>query len=193
MSRFKKRLDGHWGRIGKDGDPPLSRSWKGGEILGTLRTFEGGLGKRGRDWRIIAFLGEGSRVAREGRDITLFGYNISVLWCERAAEILSAEHGIEAEVIDLYALAPLDREGIAASVTKTHRALVAEEAEAPVGVGSEVMAILNEECFYELDAPPIRVSALNVPVPYNSKLEAAAIPDHHDIVTAVLRLFGRQG
>jgi len=65
---------------------------------------------------------EGSEVAREGRDITLFGYNISVHWCLQAAEILSKQHGIEAEVVDLYALNPLDREGIRASVSKTHRA-----------------------------------------------------------------------
>ncbi|MCW8829878.1 MAG: pyruvate dehydrogenase complex E1 component subunit beta, partial [Gammaproteobacteria bacterium] len=105
---------------------------------------------------------EGSEVAREGADVTLFAYNISVHWSLQAAEEL-ARHGINAEVIDLYALAPLDREGIKASVAKTHRAVIVEEAEAPVGVGSEVMAIINEECFFELDAPPLRVSAKNVP------------------------------
>jgi len=134
---------------------------------------------------------EGSRVAREGRDVTLFGYNLSVLWCLEAATVLSERYGIEAEVVDLYALAPLDREGIRRSVTKTHRALIAEEAEAPVGVASEVMAILNEECFYELDAAPRRVSALNVPVPYNHHLEEAAIPGPNDVVAATLAIFGR--
>jgi len=134
---------------------------------------------------------EGSEVARQGRDITLFGYNISVHWCLQAAEILSKQHGIEAEVVDLYALNPLDRIGIKASVSKTHRALIAEEAEAPVGVGSEVMAIINEECFFELDAPPVRVSAVNVPVPYNHTLEKAAIPTAKDVVAAVLKMFGK--
>ncbi len=133
---------------------------------------------------------EGSRVAREGRDITLFGYNISTHWCLRAADEL-ARHGIEAEVVDLYSLAPLDREGIARSVSKTHRALIAEEAEAPVGVGSEVMAIINETCWWDLDAPPVRVSALNVPVPYNHTLELAAIPDEKDVLAAALKMFGR--
>ncbi len=134
---------------------------------------------------------EGSEVAREGRDVTLFGYNISVHWCLQAAETLAKEHGIEAEVVDLYALNPLDREGIVASVSKTHKAVVVEEAEAPVGVGSEVMAILNEDCFFELDAPPARVSAKMVPIPYNRALEKAAIPGAKDVVAAVLKLFGR--
>jgi len=133
---------------------------------------------------------EGSTVTRQGTDITLFGYNISTHWCLRAADEL-ARQGISAEVVDLYSLAPLDREGIARSVRKTHRALIAEEAEAPVGVGSEVMAIINEECWWDLDGPPVRVSALNVPVPYNAKLEAAAIPDEKDVIAAALKMMGR--
>lgn len=134
---------------------------------------------------------EGSEVARQGKDITLFGYNVSVHWCLQAAEVLSKQHGIEAEVIDLYSLTPLDREGIRKSVAKTHRALVAEEAEPSVGVGSEIMAILNEECFFELDAPPVRVSAKNVPIPYNRGLEKASIPSPKDVVDAVLKMFGK--
>jgi len=134
---------------------------------------------------------EGSEVARPGKDVTLFGYNISVHWCLQAAEILAKQHGIDAEVVDLFGLSPLDRAGIAASVGKTHRAVIAEEAEAPVGVGSEVMAIINEECFYELDAAPVRVSAANVPMPYNHTLEKAAIPNANDVVAAVLKMFGK--
>ena len=134
---------------------------------------------------------EGSEVAREGTDVTLFGYNISVHWCLQAAEVLSKEHGIEAEVVDLYALNPLDREGIKRSVAKTHKAVIAEEDEAPVGVGAEVMAIINEECFFDLDAPPVRVAAKMVPIPYNRALEKAAIPNAQDVVQAVLKLFGR--
>jgi pyruvate dehydrogenase E1 component beta subunit len=133
---------------------------------------------------------EGSEIAREGRDVTLFGYNISVHWCLQAAEMLSKNHGIEAEVIDLYALSPLDREGIRNSVGKTHRAVIVEEAEPMVGVGSEVMAILNEECFFELDAAPVRVSAMNVPIPYNHALEKTALPDANDVVEAVRKIFG---
>ena len=134
---------------------------------------------------------EGSEVAREGSDITLFGYNISVHWCMQAADILARHYGINAEVVDLYALTPLDRAGIAASVRKTHRAVIVEEAEPAVGVGSEVMAIINEECFFELDAAPVRVSAVNVPMPYNHGLEKAAIPNAGDVVDAVRKMFGK--
>jgi pyruvate dehydrogenase E1 component beta subunit len=134
----------------------------------------------------------GSEVARPGTDLTLFGYNISVHWCLQAADVLAKQHDIEAEVIDLYALSPLDRVGIAESVSKTHRAIIVEEAEAPVGVGAEVMAIVNEECFFELDAPPARVSAANAPIPYNHKLEKAAIPNVNNVVDAVLKMFGKK-
>ncbi len=134
---------------------------------------------------------EGSDIVREGSDVTLFAYNISVHWAQQAADILSKQHGIEAEIVDLYSLSPLDREGIKRSVSKTHRAVIVEEAEAMVGVGSEVMAILNEECFFELDAPPVRVSAVHVPIPYNHALERAAVPDAKDVVTAVLASFGK--
>lgn len=134
---------------------------------------------------------EGSEIARGGSDITLLGYNISVHWCLKAADILHHEYGISAEVIDLYSLAPLDRDGIRKSVSKTHRAVVVEEDEAPVGVGAEVIAIINEECFFELDAAPVRVHSALVPQPYNHSLEKAAIPDHDDVVRAVLKLFGK--
>ncbi len=132
---------------------------------------------------------EGSKVVREGRDVTLFGYNISVHWCLQAAETLSKQYGIEAEVVDLYALSPLDREGIARSIAKTHRAVVVEEAEAPVGVGSEIMAVINETCFFDLDAPPLRVSALNVPIPYSRPLEKAVIPNAKKVVEQTMTLF----
>jgi len=134
---------------------------------------------------------EGSEITRSGTDVTLFGYNISVHWCLKAADILAKQHGISAEVVDLYSLSPLDRAGIKKSISKTHRAVIAEEDEGPVGVGSEVIAIINEECFFELDAAPVRVHAVNVPIPYNHKLEKAAIPDHEDVVKAVLKMFGK--
>jgi pyruvate dehydrogenase E1 component beta subunit len=134
---------------------------------------------------------EGSEVAREGKDVTLFGYNISVHWCLQAAEVLSRDFGIEAEVVDLFALSPLDRAGIVDSVRNTHRAVIVEEAEPAVGVGAEVMAIINEECFFELDAAPRRVSAVNVPMPYNRNLERAALPSADDVVSTVRKLFGK--
>jgi len=134
---------------------------------------------------------EGSEVARHGTDVSLFGYNISTQWNLRAAEILSTQYGIEAEVIDLFTLSPLDRAGIKATLSKTHKAVLVEEGEAPVGVGAAVMAIINEECFFELDAAPVRVSAKPVPIPYNHRLEKAAIPNPQDVVKAVLKMFGK--
>ncbi len=134
---------------------------------------------------------EGSEVTRSGKDVTLFAYNISVHWCLQAADILAKQHGINAEVVDLFCLSPLDRAGIVDSVNKTHRAVIVEEAEPAVGVGAEVMAIINEECFYELDAAPVRVSARNVPIPFNHGLEKAAIPNANDVVAAVLTMFGK--
>lgn len=133
---------------------------------------------------------EGSEVSRRGRDVTLFGYNISVHWCLEAAQVLADRHGIEAEVIDLFSLSPLDRAGIRAAVSRTHRAVIVEEAEPMVGVGAELIAILNEECFFELDAPPVRVAAANVPIPYNRELEKAAIPNSDAVIAAVLGMFG---
>jgi pyruvate dehydrogenase E1 component beta subunit len=134
---------------------------------------------------------EGSEVTRSGTDVSLFGYNISVHWNLKAAEILDKQYGISAEVVDLYSLSPLDREGIKKSVSKTHRAVVVGEEEAPVGVCSEVISIINEECFFELDAAPVRVNSALVPQPYNHTLEKAAIPDAEDVVAAVLKLFGK--
>ncbi len=134
---------------------------------------------------------EGLEVARRGKDISLFAYNISVHWCLQAAEILASQYQIDAEVIDLYTLSPLDRKGIVKSVSKTHRAVIVEEAEPTVGVGAEIMAIINEECFYELDAAPARVSAANVPIPYNHRLEKEAIPDVEDVIKTVLATLGR--
>ena len=134
---------------------------------------------------------EGSEVARQGTDVSLFGYNISTQWNLHAADILSSQYAIEAEVIDLFTLSPLDRKGIKASVSKTHKAVLVEEGEAPVGVGAAVMAIINEECFFELDAAPMRVSAKSVPIPYNHRLEKAAIPNPQDVVKAVLKLLGK--
>jgi pyruvate dehydrogenase E1 component beta subunit len=134
---------------------------------------------------------EGSEVARAGTDVSLFGYNVSVHWCLKAAEILAKQYDISAEVVDLYALSPLDREGIRNSVSKTHRAVIAEEDEAPCGVGSEVIAIINEECFFDLDAAPVRVHSAFVPQPYAHNLEKATIPDPEDVVREVLKLFGK--
>ena len=133
---------------------------------------------------------EGAEIVREGSDITLIGYNFSVHLCLQVAKRLEQD-GISAEVLDLRALKPLDRETIRRSVEKTHRFLVAEEDEAAVGVGAEIMAVVTEDCFYALDAQPVRVHAADVPVPYNHKLEQAAIPDADDVYHGALKVLGK--
>ena len=133
---------------------------------------------------------EGAEIVRRGTDITLIGYNFSLQLCLQAAERLEKD-GISAEVVDLRSLKPLDRETIRRSVEKTHRVLVAEEDEAAVGVGSEVIATVIEECFFALDAQPVRVHAADVPVPYAESLEKAAIPDVDDVYEGALKVMGR--
>ena len=133
---------------------------------------------------------EGAEIVRRGTDITLIGYNFSLHLCLQAAQRLEKD-GISAEVIDLRALKPLDRETIRRSVEKTHRVLVAEEDEAAVGTGSEIMATVIEECFFALDAQPVRIHAADVPVPYAANLEQAAIPDIEDVYKGALKVMGR--
>lgn len=133
---------------------------------------------------------EGAEIVRKGTDITLIGYNWSVHLCLDAAKRLEKD-GISAEVIDLRSLKPIDRETIRRSVEKTHRMLVAEEDEAAVGVGSEIISIVIEDCFFALDAQPVRVHAADVPVPYAANLEHAAIPNVEDVYKGALKLMGR--
>lgn len=133
---------------------------------------------------------EGAEIVRRGTDITLIGYNFSLQLCLQAAERL-AKDGVSAEVVDLRSLKPLDRETIRRSVEKTHRVLVAEEDEAANGVGSEVITIVIEECFFALDAQPVRIHAADVPVPYAENLEKAAIPDVDDVYEGALKAMGR--
>src|SRR3989344_539211 len=133
---------------------------------------------------------EGAEIVRRGTDITLIVYNWSVHLCLDAAKRLEKD-GISAEVIDLRALKPIDRETIRRSVEKTHRVLIAEEDEAANGVGSEIISIVIEECFFALDAQPVRIHAADVPVPYAENLEKAAIPNVEDVYKGALKVMGR--
>ena len=133
---------------------------------------------------------EGAEIVRRGTDITLIGYNLSLHMCLETAKRLEQD-GVSAEVIDLRALKPLDRETIRRSVEKTHRVVIAEEDEAAVGVGAEIMATVIEECFFALDAQPVRIHAADVPVPYAENLEKVAIPNADDVYKAALKVMGR--
>jgi pyruvate/2-oxoglutarate/acetoin dehydrogenase E1 component len=132
---------------------------------------------------------EGARVRRPGQDITLIGWGGTLGKCLQAARHLASED-IDAEVIDLRCLRPLDRETLLKSVRKTHRAVVVDEGWKTGGLSGEVSAILAEQAFYELDAPVARVCSEEVPIPYATHLEEAALPQMPEIVQAVRQCFG---
>ena len=108
----------------------------------------------------------------------------------RAAETLAAE-GIEAEVLDLRTLRPLDTNAILASVAKTRRAVVVDEGWKTGSLAAEVSALIMERGFYELDAPVARVCSAEVPIPYPKHLEEAALPQPEKIVTAIRTMVDR--
>ncbi|ACI93398.1 pyruvate dehydrogenase E1 component subunit beta [Afipia carboxidovorans OM5] len=124
-----------------------------------------------------------ARIARTGQHVTLISWSHAMTWTLKAAEELAKE-GIEAEVIDLRTIRPMDTETLIASVQKTGRAVVIEEGWQQSGVGSEVAARLMEHAFDYLDAPVARVSGKDVPMPYAANLEKLALPSVEDVVAA---------
>lgn len=128
-----------------------------------------------------------ARVARTGSDVTLIAYSAMLTCALEAAELLAGD-GISAEIIDLRTLAPLDMTTIAASVTKTHRAVVAHEAVQNAGLGAEIAARIGSDLFDELDAPVLRVGCPFAPIPFAPELEQALLPGTADIVRAVRSL-----
>ena len=128
-----------------------------------------------------------ARVVREGTDVTIVSYSIGVGLALDAAEELVAD-GIEAEVLDLRTLRPLDRGAILASLAKTNRLIVAEEGWPVCSIASEVIAVCMEEGFDDLDAPVLRVCDEDVPLPYAANLEKAALIDASRIVAAAKKV-----
>ena len=106
-------------------------------------------------------------IKREGTDITLIAHGRAALTALRAAELLAAEHDISAEVIDLRSIRPLDEDAILASVRKTHRAVLVDENKPFCGVSAQIASMLQEKCFDDLDAPILRVTALDAPAIYS--------------------------
>ena len=123
-------------------------------------------------------------VKRAGADVTIVAYLRMVPIALEAAELLAGE-GIDAEVVDLRSLRPLDTATVADSVMKTNRAVVVEEGWKSGGFGAEVTASIMTDAFDSLDAPVVRVAGEEVPMPYNKTLESAAIPDARRVVDAV--------
>jgi pyruvate dehydrogenase E1 component beta subunit len=126
-----------------------------------------------------------ARLAREGSDVTLIAWSAAVELCERAAADLAAE-GVSAGVLDLRSLVPLDVETLVAEVSRTGRAVVVHEAPLSAGFGAEIVATLQEEAFYSLDAPIARVTAWDTPYPPGS-LEGWYLPTLRRVVEAARR------
>jgi pyruvate dehydrogenase E1 component beta subunit len=128
-------------------------------------------------------------VRRQGKDVSLITFGGSLWKALQAAEAL-AEEGINAEVIDLRVLRPLDQETILASVKKTHRAVVIDEGWRTGSFAAEVIAQIMEGAFYDLDGPVARVCSAEVPIPYPKHLEDAALPQPEKIISTVRTLMG---
>ncbi len=125
-----------------------------------------------------------STVQRPGKDVTIVTYCKGLELSMKAAEDLAKE-GIEAEIVDLRTLRPLDMEPVLESFKKTNRAIVVEEGWKSYGIGSEIVSRIYEEAFDYVDAPILRVAQKEVPLPYNRALEQAALPQVPDIIAAV--------
>jgi len=123
-----------------------------------------------------------AKIHRDGSHITILCYGISLFKSLEAAELLSKE-GIDAEVIDLRSMRPLDDETIMNSLRKTHRLLIVDEGWKSGSISAEIMARVNEQAFYELDAPMGRVCTEEIPLPYSYHLEQAALPQVDKIVS----------
>jgi 2-oxoisovalerate dehydrogenase E1 component beta subunit len=133
---------------------------------------------------ILTPLGK-ARVARQGRHVTVISYGLMFQKAMRAAED-AAQHGIEAEVIDMRTLLPIDRETIFASVRKTGKCMIVQEAPRTLGFGDAVAAILAEELFWELDAPVRRITGYDTPYPFAPTMESFYSPSV-DTITAVIQ------
>jgi pyruvate dehydrogenase E1 component beta subunit len=129
-------------------------------------------------------------IRREGKDVTILAYSMMALKAEAAARDLAKE-GIDCEVIDLRSLLPLDYDTVLASLEKTGRIVVAHEANLRGGLGSDIVAEIVDRGFDLLDAPPVRVGGLNVPMPYNVGLERMVIPNEESIKKAVRKTLNR--
>jgi pyruvate dehydrogenase E1 component subunit beta len=133
-----------------------------------------------------------ARIVREGSDVTIVAVSRMALTAELAAAQLAEQHGVQAEVIDPRTLRPLDLDTIVRSVAKTNRCVIVEEGWPHGGVGANLAALISEHAFDDLDAPVVRVSGADVPMPYSKPLEDIAYPHEPQVVAAALSVLGRQ-
>ena len=124
-----------------------------------------------------------AKIARPGKDVTIVSWSRGMVYALEAAKQLESE-GIDAEVIDLRTLRPLDMETVLASVRKTNRIVTVEEAWPVCSIGSEICAQVASEAFDYLDAPPTKIAGEDVPMPYAANLEKMALPDAARVVAA---------
>jgi pyruvate dehydrogenase E1 component beta subunit len=127
-------------------------------------------------------------VKREGSDISLIAHGRAALTALQAAEILQNEHNISAEVVDLRSIRPLDENAILNSVRKTHRAVLVDENKPFCGVSSQIATLIQEKCFDDLDAPVLRVTALDAPAIYSPPVEKLQLPIAARVVDKVLSI-----
>lgn len=128
-----------------------------------------------------------AELVREGKDVTILTYSRMRHHCLKAVEQLEAE-GVDVELIDLISLKPFDMATVRASIAKTHKVLIVEECMKTGGIGAELMALVTEQCFDDLDARPVRLSSQDIPTPYNGNLENLTIIQPHQIVDAAKAL-----
>lgn len=128
-----------------------------------------------------------AHIVRPGTDVTLVSFAYGMIHALEAAEALK-DKGIQAEVIDLRTIRPLDRETILTSVRKTNRLVSVEMGWPQGGVGAEIAALLNQEAFFDLDAPPLRVTGQDIPMPYAANLEKLALPSAEQVIQACLKV-----
>ncbi|MCB1518201.1 MAG: alpha-ketoacid dehydrogenase subunit beta [Hyphomicrobiaceae bacterium] len=128
-----------------------------------------------------------AKILREGEDLTLIATSSMVQVAQKAADLLAAD-GISAEVIDPRTIVPLDEDTLLASVKKTSRAIVIDEGHQSFGVTAEIASRLNEKAFYHLDAPVLRMGAMDVPVPFTPALEDLTVPTPEKVVEQAKRL-----
>ena len=131
-------------------------------------------------------LGKAS-IKRQGTDLSIITFGAMVHAALEAAEALATD-GLQAEVLDLRTLAPLDREAILETVAKTNRVILLHEATRTGGIGGEIAAIIAEDAFDQLDAPITRIASVDSPVPYSPPLEAAFLPNARTVAAAAKRL-----